>query len=70
MWRSSGGCIQPHDGSEGINEELPERSLGCFLPVPVTCRKPWRFLLVLLFFVLCILTDFARTSGLLEVPLL
>jgi len=26
------GLLLPHEGSEGINKELPERSLGWFLP--------------------------------------
>ena len=32
LWRSSGGFILPHAGSEGMNKKLPDRSLGCFLP--------------------------------------
>ena len=27
LWRSSRGCILPHEGSEGINKEQLERSL-------------------------------------------
>ena len=58
------GLCSARGGREGINKELPERSLGYFLPVFITYRKQWRFSLVLLFFVLCILTNLAKTSSL------
>ena len=60
------GLHSARGGREGINKELPERSLGCFLPVFVTYRKQWRFSLVILFCAtVCILNNLAETSNLL-----